>query len=126
MSDKLPVFVVKETGERPVIAFRDWDVVRHRLFYLEEAYVAGVKKEVEQLFANNRCDVVAIDMAGVDVVPSTFLAVLVALSAGELRIELLNASKSFLRLLETTKIGQFVVCRDAESSPIGRANGGAD
>jgi anti-anti-sigma regulatory factor len=109
MSDEDPVFIVNQTGERTVIAFRDWDVVRHRLFYLEEAYVADMKREVEKISAVNGCKVLAIDMAGVDVVPSTFLAVLVSLSTGGLQIELLHPTESLLGLLETTKLSQFFV-----------------
>jgi anti-anti-sigma regulatory factor len=123
MSDEAPVFVVNETGERTVIAFRDWGSARDRLFYLQETYVAGIRREVETITAANGCKVLAIDVTNVDVVPSSFLAVLVLLTRGGLQIELLHPSKSLLDLLEKTKLSQFFVYRDTESSPVRKATG---
>jgi hypothetical protein len=73
--------------------------------------------------AANGCKVLAIDVANVDVVPSSFLSVLVLLSRGELQIELLHPPTSLLELLEKTKLSQFFVCRDTESSPVRKATG---
>ena len=116
MPEETSTFVVRQTGERTIIAFRDWSSVRYRLYHLEEAYVADFRSECEKISATNRCKVLAIDMANVEVVPSLFLAVLVLLSTGGLQIELLNPSESLLELLETANLSRFFLCGDAESS----------
>jgi hypothetical protein len=104
MLNDASVFTVKQTAERTIAAFRDWSLVRKRFYYLDEAFVADVKSEIEKISAMHRCKVITIDMANVDVVPSMFLAVLVSLSTGGLRIELLNASESLTELLEITRL----------------------
>jgi hypothetical protein len=106
MSDEASVFTVRQTAERTIVAFRDWRLVRKRFYYLDEAFVAEIKSEIEKISAIHPCEVLAIDVASVDVVPSMFLASLVSLSAGGLRIELLNPSESLLELLEVTKLRQ--------------------
>jgi hypothetical protein len=75
--------------------------------------------------AANGCKVLAIDVTNVDVVPSSFLSVLVLLSTGGLQIELLRPSTSLLELLEKAKLTQFFVCRDTDSSPVRKATGRA-
>jgi hypothetical protein len=104
MSNEAPVFTVKQTAGRTIVGFRDWNVVRKRFYYLDEVFVAEVKSEIEKIAAMHRCKALAIDMVNVDVVPSMFLAVLVSLSRGGIRIDVLNPSESLIELLEKTKL----------------------
>jgi anti-anti-sigma regulatory factor len=121
--DELPVFVVTETGDRTVVRFRDWAHVRKHLFYLEESFVAYAKREWTRIAAMNHSKVLVIDMANVDVMPTSLLAVLVSLSAGGLQIELLNPSEHLLELLEVTKLSRLFLGGDVESPPIRQATG---
>ena len=124
MSEEVPVFVVNETGERTVVAFRDWESARGHLFYLQETYVDQIRREVEAITAENNCKVLAIDVANVDVMPGSFLSVLVLLSTG-VQTELVNPPDSLLELLETTKLSRFIVCRDTDSPAVRKSTGRA-
>jgi anti-anti-sigma regulatory factor len=104
-------FDVRENGERTVVAFRDWGSLRKRLSYLEETCVADITREIQRICEDNHCKLLAIDLADVNVMPSSLLAVLVSLSANGLQVELVRPSKSLVELLEIAKLNHVFAVR---------------
>jgi hypothetical protein len=111
MADESSVFVVDQTGERTVVRFRNWSSARSEFFQpLEPELLAKIRSELEALDAG--CSVLAVDMSEVDLVPSSFLAMLVAIHRAGTKVELLDPSEPVRDVLHTTRLNQLLVVRD--------------
>ena len=113
MTDDSSIFRLGETGERTVVAFRDW---RSSLgLYYESGghvFISQTRKQIESLRSQHQCRVLAIDLTPVAYMPSWLVGLLVSLGKGEFQIELLNPSESIRDMLETTKLNRIIVVRD--------------
>jgi hypothetical protein len=111
MADESPIFVVDQTGERTVVRFRDWRAARTEFFQpVEPELLAKIRQELEAVDAD--CRVLAVDMSEVDLVPSSFLAMLVAIHRGGTKVELLDPSQPVRDVLHTTRLNQLLLVRD--------------
>jgi hypothetical protein len=107
------IFVVKETGERTVVGFRDWQSSIDALYWSGvNALALKARNELEALIAEQQCKTLAIDMAAVEPLPSSFLALLISLSKNGVQIELLNPTAVVREGLGITKLDQFFTIRD--------------
>ena len=112
MLDETTVFTVNETGERTVVAFRDWrSCVDSFRLSGADAFAHEVQSELETLIDQHQCKTLAIDLATVKFLPSLFLAMLTSLSKGKVRIELLQPDAVVLATLKTTQLDRFFVVR---------------
>ena len=107
------IFVVKETGERTVVGFHDWQYSLDALYWTgANVLVFRARSELEELIAEHHCQTLAIDMTSVEPFPSAFLALLISLSKEGVQIELLNPSAIVREGLEITKLDTFFTIRD--------------
>jgi anti-anti-sigma factor len=113
VTDTSSIFTVAETGERTVVAFRDW---RSSLEgYYEsggDVFITEARREIERLKSEHECKLLVIDLTSVVFMPSWLVGLLVSLRKGGLQIELLHPSASIRDMLETTKLNRFLVVRD--------------
>jgi anti-anti-sigma factor len=111
MSTEALLFVVKETGEPTIIAFRDWASLQNQVYHLDWTFFDYIKSECNKIWSRTGCKVLALDLTNVDFVPSSFLAVLVSLRRGGRQIELLHPSESLLESLEMTNLNELFAVR---------------
>jgi anti-anti-sigma regulatory factor len=107
------IFLVKETGERTVVGFRDWQSSLDALYWTgANVLVFQARSELDALIAEHQCRTLAIDMTSVEPFPSAFLALLISLTKEGVRIELLNPSEIVREGLRITKLDTFFAIRD--------------
>jgi hypothetical protein len=107
------IFVVKETGERTVVGFRDWQSSLDFLYWTgANVLVFQARSELEALIVEHQCQTLAIDMTSVEPFPSAFLALLISLSKDGVQIELLTPSAIVHEGLAITKLDTFFTIRD--------------
>ena len=107
------IFVVKETGERTVVGFRDWRSSLDALYWSgANVLTFQARSELESLVSRHQCRTLAIDMASVEPFPSSFLALLISLSKEGVQIELIGPSAVVREGLGITKLDSFFTIRD--------------
>ena len=76
----------------------------------EPELLAKIRRELEAV--DTECKVLTVDMAEVDLAPSSFLGVLVAIHRGGTKDELLNPSRTVRDMLRTTRLDEVLRVRD--------------
>jgi anti-anti-sigma factor len=112
LTDDTAIFTVEETGERTVVAFRDW---RSSLeVYYEsggDVFISQAREQIERLRSEHQCKVLVVDLTSVVFMPSWLVGMLVSQQKGGLHIELLHPSASIREMLQTTKLNRLFVVR---------------
>jgi len=107
------IFVVNSTGDRTVVAFRDWHSCLDALHWTgANVLVFQARTELEALVAEHQCHTLAIDMTSVEPFPSAFLALLISLSKDGVQVELLSPSAIVREGLAITKLDTFFTIRE--------------
>jgi hypothetical protein len=106
------IFTVDEVGRRAVVRFRDWKSSSDAFFGPWEDFACDARSELESLTSEHDCTTLAIDISPIDLVPSSFLGLLVSLHRSGLEIELLHASKSVREILDRTQLNRVLKVRD--------------
>jgi anti-anti-sigma factor len=113
LTDDTAIFRVDETGERTVVAFRDW---RSSLeVYYEsggDLFISQAREQIEALRKEHQCKVLVVDLTSVVFMPSWLVGLLVSQQKNGLSIELLHPSNSIREMLHTTKLNRLFVVRD--------------
>lgn len=99
------VLNVYQTGPLTVVGFAGQDVP-------DEVCIAAYRDQLFKLIDDSHCQVLAFDLTGVVLVPSGMLGVLVSLRKRLDRVELYNASKDVLDVLEMTKLNSLFDIRE--------------
>ncbi len=107
------IFTADEVGRRTTVRFRDWSSSSAGCFGLwEDAFISQVRSELESFRTEHERTTLAVDMSPVDVVPSSFLGILVSLHNNGFEIELLHPSNSVREALATTNLNRLFTVRD--------------
>jgi anti-anti-sigma factor len=113
LTDDTAIFKVEETGERTVVAFRDW---RSSLeVYYEsggDVFISQARQQIDRLRSEHQCQTLAIDLTSVVFMPSWLVGLLVSLQKSGLHIELLRPSDSIREMLQTTKLNRLFEVKD--------------
>jgi hypothetical protein len=108
------IFAVEETGERTIVAFRDWRSARETFYAFQgsDIFVSEAWDELQDLIGQHQCKTLAVNMAAVDRLPSLLLGLLVSLAKRGLQVELLHPSPAVRNTLGITKLDQLFTIQD--------------
>jgi anti-sigma B factor antagonist len=109
MTDSFQVVDVRETGPRSMVGLKS-----DRLS--DESIVQRLFDELDQLVRTSGCEVLAIDLEGIRLLPSHFIGQLVSLRR-RVRIELLNTSEYVGLVLQTARLSKLFEAT-ADSEPV--------
>ena len=86
MSNSAPILEVQEEGPRTVVSFGD-------RYFPDEEFVDRCRQETEELVGRIKCDVLAFDLSGVNLLPSSMIGLLISLRDLGVEIHLVNVSE---------------------------------
>jgi len=105
MSTPQSILRVYETGPRVVIGFGEG-------CHLGELDIEESRKEISQLLKQHNSQVLAIDLTGVQVVPSAVLGLWASIHRNGVAVHLYNASAELREVLEITRLSQLLQLKD--------------
>jgi hypothetical protein len=107
------VFTVLESGERTIVAFRDWPSSREMYFSLDpSSFLVRMRTELNDVINEYQCKVLAIDMTPVTVMPSPLLGLLTLVYKRGIRVQLLHPSELVREALDAAKLNQLFAVHD--------------
>ena len=107
MAGELPTLEVYQAGPTTVIGFGGRDV-------LEDVNVAAYRKELIQLIERENCQVLAVDLTGVKLVPSGLLGLLTSIREHGVAVHIYNPSDDVREVLATTRLDTLMEVHDVD------------
>ncbi len=99
----LAQFEVYEPGPLTVIGFGTRDT-------LDQFDLAACRNDVFDLIRDHRCQMLAIDLTGIRIIPSGLLGLLVSVHQQEISVCLFNPSEDLREVLQITKLDRLFPC----------------
>jgi anti-sigma B factor antagonist len=99
----LTQFEVYEPGPLTVIGFGTRDT-------LDQFDLAACRNEVFDLIRDHHCQMLAIDLTGIQIIPSGLLGLLVSVHQQEISVCLFNPSEDLREVLQITKLDRLFPC----------------
>jgi anti-sigma B factor antagonist len=99
----LTQFEVYEPGPLTVIGFGTRDM-------LDQFDLAACRGDVFDLIRDYRCQMLAIDLTGIQIIPSGLLGLLVSVHQQEISVCLFNPSEDLREVLQITKLDRLFPC----------------
>ena len=108
MFDEIPVRV-SHNGDVTTIGFGDEEI-------LDQINIAAVREQIADIVVQNHSQTLAIDMTGVQLIPSGLLGLLASLRNSVRTIQILNPSQDVIEVLQITKLNQLFEVKETVQS----------